>query len=54
MVEYYNQVVQAVKDYPMVVAAVSNFVLAIVFFLSFYQKLTIYNKRNIRIQKRKN
>ncbi len=51
MVEYYNQVVQAVKDYPMVVAAVSNFVLAIVFFLSFYLPKKFVDRELRRIRK---
>lgn len=51
MVEYYDQVVQAVKDYPMVVAAVSNFVLAVVFFLSFYLPKRFVDKELKRVRK---
>lgn len=51
MVECYNQIVQMIKDYPMVVAAVSNFVLAVVFFLSFYLPKKFVDRELRRIRK---
>lgn len=51
MVEYYNQVVQMITNHPMVVAAVSNLILAIVFFLSFYLPKKFVDRELRRIRK---
>ena len=51
MSEYYNQVVQMFTDCPMIVAAVSNLVLAIVFFLSFYLPKRFVDRELRRVRK---